>query len=150
MSVKYRLIKRKNLGKDNKEIPEKMYAQPVYSDLVTFDEILQDIVEAGIPTNQVKGVADRMNHLIKKHLAAGRRVQFGELGNFRYGVGSVGAEPDKKFDAELIKEPKVVFSPGSALRDAKKNVAFEKYHIPGESDEKEQIPEDPDENPDIL
>lgn len=32
-----------------------------------------------------------MNHLFKKHLAAGRRVQFGEFGNFRYGVGSTGA-----------------------------------------------------------
>lgn len=150
MSVKYRLIKRKNLGEDKGTVPEKMYVQPVYSDLVSFDEILQDIVEAGIPSNQVKGVADRMNHLIKKNLAAGRRVQFGELGNFRYGVGSVGGKPDEKFDPDLIKEPKVVFSPGSALRKAKKETTFEKYQIPGSSNESEQKPVDPDENPDIL
>ena len=149
MSVKYRLIKRKNLGKDNEQIPEKMYAQPVYSDLVKFEEILQEIVEAGIPTNQVKGVADRMNHLIKKHLAAGRRVQFGELGNFRYGVGSVGSATDKDFDSDMIKEPKIVFSPGSALRKAKKGAEFEKYVIPGTATEGGGA-QKPDENPDDL
>lgn len=147
MSVKYRLIKRKNLGKDNAEVPEKMYAQPVYSDLVTFEEILQEISEAGIPSNQVKGVADRMNHLIKKHLAAGRRVQFGELGNFRYGVGSTGSATDKEFAPDLIKVPKVVFSPGTALRDAKKSTKFEKYVIPGTDSGADQKP---DENPDDL
>lgn len=131
MSIKYRLIKRKNLGKDNEIVPEKMYAQPVYSDLVSFEEILQDIVESGIPTNQVKGVADRMNHLIRKNLAAGRRVQFGELGNFRYGVGSVGGMPDKDFDPALIKTPRIVFSPGSTLRKAKKDAEFAKYVAPG-------------------
>lgn len=150
MSVKYRLIKKKNLGKDSEDVPEKIYAQPVYSDLVKFDEILQDIVESGIPTNQVKGVSDRMNHLFIKHLAAGRRVQFGELGNFRYGVGSIGVAPDGKFQQEMIKVPKVVFSPGSVLRKAKKNVEFEKYRIPGAAEEEEQEPENPDENPDIL
>ncbi len=86
MSVKYRLVERNNMGKDKEETPKKLYAQPVYSDLVGFEELLGEISEAGIPSNQVKGVMDRMNYLIKKHLAAGRRVQFGEFGNFRYGL----------------------------------------------------------------
>ena len=86
MSVKYRLVKKKNLGKDQEAVPEKVYAQPVYMELVSFESLLDEIVEAGIPTNQVKGVIDRMNYLIRKHLSAGRRVQFGEFGNFRYGV----------------------------------------------------------------
>ena len=80
MSVKYRLVKKKNLGKDQEAVPEKVYAQPVYMELVSFESLLDEIVEAGIPTNQVKGVIDRMNYLIRKHLSAGRRVQFGEFG----------------------------------------------------------------------
>ena len=71
MSVKYRLVERNNMGKDKDETPKKLYAQPVYSDLVSFDELLGEISEAGIPSNQVKGVADRMNHLFKKHLDDG-------------------------------------------------------------------------------
>lgn len=126
MPIKVRLIKRKNLGKDNAVIPVKTYAIPMYSDLVLFKEILNEIAEAGIPSNQVRGVIDRMNHVMRKHLAAGRRVQFGDFGNFRYGVGSTGAATDKEFDMAQMKEPRVIFTPGSELRAGKKSVAFEK------------------------
>lgn len=54
MSVKYRLVERNNMGKDKEETPKKLYAQPVYSDLVGFEELLGEISEAGIPSNQVK------------------------------------------------------------------------------------------------
>ena len=129
MSVKYRLVKRMNLGKDQEENPEKLYAQAVYSDLVGFEELLGEISEAGIPSNQVKGVADRMNHLFKKHLAAGRRVQFGEFGNFRYGVGSTGAVTEEGFETSMIKTPRIVFTPGSALRKARKETDFKKAGV---------------------
>ena len=127
MSVKYRLVKKKNMGKDQEEVPEKMYAQPVYMELVSFESLLDEIVEAGIPTNQVKGVIDRMNYLIRKHLASGRCVQFGEFGNFRYGVGSTGSATDEEFDSEMIKTPRIVFSPGSLLRKARENTQFERF-----------------------
>lgn len=143
MSVKYRLVERNNMGKDKDETPKKLYAQPVYSDLVSFEELLGEISEAGIPSNQVKGVADRMNHLFKKHLAAGRRVQFGEFGNFRYGLGSSGAETEEEFDPSMIKTPRIIFSPGSALRQARKDAKFEKQTlIPsgGNSDDEDDRP----------
>ena len=71
MSVKYRLVKKKNLGKDQEAVPEKVYAQPVYMELVSFESLLDEIVEAGIPTNQVKGVIDRMNYLIRGNGSSG-------------------------------------------------------------------------------
>ena len=126
MSVKYRLVERNNMGKDKEETPKKLYAQPVYSDLVGFEELLGEISEAGIPSNQVKGVMDRMNYLIKKHLAAGRRVQFGEFGNFRYGVGSTGAAEKEEFQTNMIKIPRIIFSPGATLRKARKDANFER------------------------
>ena len=126
MSVKYRLVERKNLGNDKNQTPVKLYAQPVYSDLVGFEELLGEISEAGIPSNQVKGVIDRMNYLIRKHLAAGRRVQFGEFGNFRYGVGSTGSATEDEFQTNMIKIPRIIFSPGTTLRKARKATGFEK------------------------
>lgn len=141
MSVKVRLVKRKNLGKDSEQIPEKLYAMPMYSDLVSFREILGEIAEAGIPSNQVRGVIDRMNHVMCKHLAAGRRVQFGDFGNFRYGVGSTGAATDEDFTLTQIKEPRVIFSPGLELREGKKSVAFERKTVvePSTECDKEHI-----------
>ncbi len=119
MSVKYRLVERNNMGKDKEETPKKLYAQPVYSDLVGFEELLGEISEAGIPSNQVKGVMDRMNYLIKKHLAAGRRVQFGEF-------GSTGAAEKEEFQTNMIKIPRIIFSPGATLRKARKDANFER------------------------
>ena len=104
MSVKYRLVERNNMGKDKEETPKKLYAQPVYSDLVGFEELLGEISEAGIPSNQVKGVMDRMNYLIKKHQAAGRR----------------------EFQTNMIKIPRIIFSPGATLRKARKDANFER------------------------
>lgn len=133
MSVKFRLIRKKNLGKDRDTIPEKTYAQPVYSDLVSFEEILQDIVGPGMPARRVEKLVDCIVRLIQENLAAGHRVQFGELGNFRYGVSSVGCVSCDDFDPSLLKTPKVIFSPGSFLRKAKKCVEFTKCNLPGTS-----------------
>lgn len=125
MSVKYRLVERNNMGKDKEETPKKLYAQPVYSDLVGFEELLGEISEAGIPSNQVKGVMDRMNYLIKKHLAAGRRVQFGESETPLRG-GSTGAAEKEEFQTNMIKIPRIIFSPGATLRKARKDANFER------------------------
>ena len=41
MALKFKLVMRKNLGEDHESIPEKVYAQMVYGDLVTFDEFAE-------------------------------------------------------------------------------------------------------------
>jgi hypothetical protein len=56
MAIKFKLLKRKNMGKDKDMIPEKVYAREVYSNKIEFDYLLKEISESGIPSNQVKGV----------------------------------------------------------------------------------------------
>ena len=127
MAVKYRLIERKNLGNDKTETPKKQYAQVIYGDLVEFETFLEEVADgSGVGSAQVKAVLDRINIVLKRNLAQGRRVNVGELGNFRFGVGSTGTPTTEEFTTSLIKEPKVVFSPGKALRIAKKLTNFEK------------------------
>ena len=121
MAVKYRLIERKNLGNDKTETPKKQYAQVIYGYLVEFETFLEEVADgSGVGSAQVKAVLDRINIVLKRNLAQGRRVNVGELGNFRFGVGSTGTPTTEEFTTSLIKEPKVVFSPGKALRIAKK------------------------------
>ena len=67
-----------------------------------------------------------MNYMLDKHLKAGRIVQFGEIGNFRLAVGSTGSVEADKFSTSLIKKPKIVFTPGSKLRETRQLTAFEK------------------------
>jgi predicted histone-like DNA-binding protein len=127
MAVKYRLIDRRNLGKDAGETPRKLYAQAVNNGYVTFDELCEDISELCTLTSaDVKAVLDRMNFVLDKNLRAGRIVQFGEIGNFRMAVGSSGAETAEDFSASMIRVPKIVFTPGKRLRKARTNTGFEK------------------------
>ena len=92
MAQKFKLIERKNLGKDNKENPRKFYAQAVNNGYVSFDELCGEIAEnCTLTSADVKAVMDRMNYILDKNLRAGRIVQFGEIGNFRMAVGSTGS-----------------------------------------------------------
>lgn len=138
MSVKFRLLKRKNLGKDKDEFPEKIYAREVTTDKIEFNYLLDEIAEAGIPSSQVKAVIDRMNFLIRKHLSAGHIVQFGEFGNFRYCLGSNGAVTEEDFEADLIKQPRIAFYPGATLQKARRNADFKRLELkPAEEENKE-------------
>lgn len=127
MAQKFRLIKRKNLGKDQAQAPEKFYAQAVNNGYVTFDELCVDIAEnCTLTSADVKAVMDRMNYILDKNLKAGRIVQFGEIGNFRLGVGSTGSVEEKSFSTSLIKTPKIIFTPGKRLRYTRQITTFEK------------------------
>ena len=139
MAVKYRLIERKNLGNDKTETPKKQYAQVIYGDLVEFETFLEEVADgSGVGSAQV-------NIVLKRNLAQGRRVNVGELGNFRFGVGSTGTPTTEEFTTSLIKEPKVVFSPGKALRIAKKLTNFEKKELSEPQSGGSQDSESPDE-----
>ena len=110
MALKFKLVMRKNLGEDHESIPEKVYAQMVYGDLVTFDEFAEEVADSS-------GV-----------------VSVGELGLFRFCFGSSGVPDEKTFSTNLIREPKVRFYPGKALRVAKSRTSFEKTVLPNEED----------------
>ena len=91
MALKFKLVMRKNLGEDHESIPEKVYAQMVYGDLVTFDEFAEEVADSsGVGSASVKAVLDRMNVVLVRHLQHGRRVSVGELGLFRFCFGSSG------------------------------------------------------------
>ena len=113
MSVKYKLVVKKNLGNDKGEVPEKKYAQIVSGDYIAFPELIEEVSDSsGVGSAGVKAVLDRLNVVLVRHLQHGRRVSVGELGTFRYTIGSPGVTDEKTFDTNLIREPKVRFYPG--------------------------------------
>jgi len=142
MAVKFRLVKRKNLGKDNGDVPEKFYVQSRASYKVPFETLLEEIADAGVPSSMVRSVIDRMNFLFRRHLLQGHIVQFGDFGNFRYCLGSVGSETEEKFSTDLIKSPKLIFTPGVTLMKVRKQAEFERSElVEREKDEEEEDPE---------
>ena len=127
MAMKFKLVTRKNMGPDQKEVPEKIYAQMVCGDYVPFDEFVEEVADSsGVGSAGVKAVIYRMVVVLVRHMQHGRRVQVGELGHFRYNFGSDGVTDGKDFATNMIREPKVRFFPGKALRVAKGRTSFEK------------------------
>ena len=127
MAQKFRLVERRNLGKDSATTPRKMYAQAVNNGYVSFDELCSDISElCSLTSADVKAVMDRMNYVLDKNLKSGRIVQFGEIGNFRLSLGSSGSVSEESFNSNQIRKPKIVFTPGSKLRSTRNQTMFEK------------------------
>ena len=104
------------MGKDQEAVPEKcMHSRSIWN-WSGFESLFRmRSSRRAFRTNQVKGVIDRMNYLIRKHLSAGRRVQFGEFGNFRYGVGSIKRRRTK-ISVRDDQDSAYRVQPGSLLR----------------------------------
>lgn len=127
MGVKFKLVTKRNLGDDKEETPEKIYAQIVAGDYIPYEEFIEEVADSsGVGSAGTKAVLDRVNVVLVRHLQHGRRVAVGELGTFRFTVGSVGVDDVKKFDVNLIREPRVRFYPGKALRTIKSRTSFER------------------------
>lgn len=125
MALKFKLVKCNNLGHDRKQYPYKYHAREVYTEIISFEYLIKEIAEAGTPSNQVKAVLDRMNFLMRRHLAQGRIVQFDDLGNFRYCIGSPGFVTQEDFDMNQIRPPRIVFTPGKSLRQNSTLTSFQ-------------------------
>ena len=107
----------------------------VCGDYVPFDEFVEEVADSsGVGSAGVKAVIDRTVVVLVRHMQHGRRVHVGDLGHFRYNFGSEGVTEEKKFATNMIREPKVRFFPGKALRVAKGRTSFEKITL----DEKEE------------
>lgn len=127
MGLKFKLVSKKNLGDDKEENPEKIYAQIIAGDYVPFDEFVEEVSDSsGVGSAVVKAVIDRTNVILVRHLQHGRRVAVGELGTFRFTMGSLGVPDVSQFDTSLIREPRVRFYPGKALRTIKSQISFER------------------------
>lgn len=125
MAIRYSVIKRKNLGKDKGSYPQKYYAQGVNVAQIPFETVCEEAAEASaMTTADMKAAVDRLNLIVSRYLKMGYSVKIGELGCIRMAIGSTGSPTEAEFSASQIKEPKVVFRPGSMLTKAKKSVTF--------------------------
>lgn len=79
-----------------------------------------------VSSADVKAVLDNLNFVLDMELQAGRIVQLGEFGNFRISVSSEGVDNEKDFDNSMLRAPKIIFTPGSELRETKKTLDFTK------------------------
>lgn len=138
MSVKYKLVQRKDFSEGAGSDAKLWYAQGESSGNMTFEELCDEISESCTLTSaDVKAALDRLTWVLSRNLQAGRIVQMGELGNFRLTIGSKGTITEDEFDTSLIKKPKVTFYPGKKLQQARTETSFERIDVKEEETEDE-------------
>lgn len=131
MSVQYHLVLRKNMSKTVEAGKEKLYyAQTRATRVCSFEELCELIAESSTASSgDVKLVIDRMTKFMSKSLERGEVVQFGELGNFQFLMGSSGSASKDTFASNQLKKPRLCFRPGSLLRNLTQTVKGERITV---------------------
>ena len=128
MAQGYKLVEKKNLGRDAAEQPTKVYAIPKYNGYTDMDTLCKMIgARSTVSSADVKAVLDNLNFVLDMELQAGRIVQLGEFGNFRLSLSSEGANDKEGFDRSMIVGARVIFTPGSSLKKTVKTTNFASY-----------------------
>ncbi len=126
MPVTYVLVERAN--PQDREAPKKFYAASKSSGELTFKKLSKEIAEGSttVSDTDVLAVLNDLIKILNRHLAEGRIVRLGDFGNFQLSLSSEGAESAEKFNSSLIKKARVVFRPGTDIKDMVKTLKYQK------------------------
>ena len=132
MSVRYKLVLRKDLSKDAPEGAQKYFASVNSNGVMSYKQMCTSIAAYSTASpGDVHVVMDGLLFVLKEALLRGEVVQAGEL-------GSGGTPITEEFKATLIRKPRIVFRPSVALKEILDKVSFER--ISSGSTGKEETP----------
>ena len=125
MAINYVLVERGNPQKP--EEPKKFYAQAKSTGSVTLKELGKEITQRSTVNHaDTLAVLEALTQVLADNLSAGKIVRLGDFGTFQISVGSEGADTEKEFTSNLIKNPKVAFRAGNDLKDMLKVLKYER------------------------
>jgi predicted histone-like DNA-binding protein len=112
----------------NHAAPKKFYAQAKSREEFTLRKLSKEIAEGSttVSDSDVLAVLNDLTKVLKRHLANGEIVRFGDLGSFQIAITSEGAETAAKFKTSLIKGGKVTFRPGIDLKEMLATLQYER------------------------
>lgn len=125
MPLKYKLAVRTN--PQDQDAESKVYAGAVNNGTLSMEEICANIERNSTATRgDVKGIALAFCNYLIKSLTSGNSVYLEDLGFFRVGCHSAGAETEKDFTPANITSKYINFQPKGQLSDVKGRITFEK------------------------
>ena len=123
--MKYKLIRRKNPQARDED--GKLYATPVNNGKVTKAEIAKEIVNmSSLSRGDVSNVIENLLDTLPKYLLMGKSVNLGEFGTLRLSFSSKGVWEPSEFNATLISNVKIVFTPSMEFKRTLEGIKFEK------------------------
>lgn len=138
MPITYNLVARVN--PTDKEAERKIY--PVVKTRGSLDmETMCEAIERNCTATRgdVKAVTKAFVTMMKKHLVNGASIKLEDIGYFRVGIQSKGAETEEDYHAEMIVDKYINYQPIGKLHAEKYNFEFTKVNTPvvGTSTEEE-------------
>lgn len=123
MSVKYKLVLKKDLTKGAATDAKRYYASANVTGMMDFDTICDVVADRSTASD---GDVALLIRCMQEALLRGEVVQLGALGNFRLSLGSSGVVNADDFHASLIRKPRIIYSPGVKLREMIAKVSIER------------------------
>ena len=119
---------------------DKWYAKEVAAGRSTFEMIADKIEDRCTVTRpDILAVLAAFVDDIKDRLQSGQIVELGELGNMQLVVTNRGgAATEEEWTQDYIKKAKVVFRPGTALKEAAAQTSFNRWSMPSSPDDGEE------------
>lgn len=125
-AITYSVVARQS-SPGNLEAPMKYHAQAQARCETTLEEMAAKIEERCTVTYaDAVAVLTALEDRIIEALRNGEIVRLGKLGNLQVSVGCKASLTKEEFNESLLRNPRVIFRPGKALRDTAKTARFEK------------------------
>ncbi|MDO5104572.1 HU family DNA-binding protein [Capnocytophaga sp.] len=122
--MKYHLVQKANPQDRTKK---KWYANAIIAAKVGQKDIAKTIAsKSSLTAGDIANVIQNLLEELPKELAKGNSVKLGEFGTFRISISSEGVENEKDFNTSMIKDVRIIFTPGQEIKKAIEDVSFER------------------------
>lgn len=126
MAIKFRVIERGQPGVVGGGT-KKYYASTSISGETDIDGLTAAIEKISTVSGaDIRAVLYAMVDVSSDLLSNGQIVRLGDLGSLRPGLSSHGEDTEEEVTARSVKGAKVLFTPGSKIKDMLKTVSFQK------------------------
>lgn len=133
MSVKYKLVLKKDLSKNAATDAKRYYASANVTGMMNFETICDVVADRSTASDgDVALVLLGVIRCMQEALLRGEVVQLGALGNFRISLGSSGVANADDFHVSMIRKPRIIYSPGVKLREMISKVTLERIGQEGD------------------
>lgn len=125
MALKY-VVKKTTFGFDESKA-EKYVARPFNVVNVDFKMLCDQVTRVGfVPRGAVKSVLDGLIDALITYMEIGASVSLGEFGTFRPSFGCKSQNDVNEVTTEVLKNRKIIFTPGELLKDMIKTVSIQR------------------------
>ena len=126
MAIKYKVIEKGQPGVVGGG-EKKFYASASMSGQMTLNGLTKSIEKISTVSGaDIRAVVYAMVDVMKDALADGQIVRLGELGSLRVSISSEGKATATEVNASAVKGARVVFTPGTEIKNMLKSVTYTK------------------------